>query len=67
MPKYTVSGDLLHPFVIEVEAESRDAAFDVAEKVVSDAFKDYVTKNPGVSIDYAEEIKKDGDPDPDSK
>ena len=56
--KYIVSGDLVVPFLIEVEAESADAASDkAAEMKVADLLKLADTSDGAVeiSINYADE------------
>lgn len=55
--KFNVSGDLIVPFLIEVEASSAE----MAEKIVEDYQRDYLLAHAntedsaiGVSVDYAE-------------
>lgn len=56
MPKFQVSGDILHAFVIEVEADSEDDAIAKVER--GEVYiEDYDTSCPGFNVDWAEEVK----------
>ena len=60
MPKFTVSGDLLHAFVIEVEADTQEAAISKVETFDIPKITDYDTSAPGVRVDYAIQLDVDG-------
>lgn len=55
--RFNVSGDLLVPFLLEIEAESAEQAEEIVESMApTEILKDANTENSamGISVDYAE-------------
>ena len=58
MPRFRVSGDLLHAFVHEVEADSEEAAIAKVEALDIKRIDDYDTSCPGIRVDDCEKIEE---------
>lgn len=56
MNKYLVTATQVVNYELEVEAESEEAAIEVAEKVSNEAFDEFIEVGYEFTVDEAEEI-----------